>query len=333
MLTINGLRVGFPIRRGILRRHIGTVRAVDGVDLVVPRGKTVALVGESGSGKSTLARAIVGLTDVDAGSIVVDGLGDIVGRTNERRFRRRVQLVFQDPYTSLNPRMPLGAIVGEPLRVHGIARGAELARRIDELFELVGLDSSMTRRYPHELSGGQRQRIGLARALALEPDLVILDEPASALDVSVQAQVVALLARLQAELGLAYLLIAHDLALVEQIADRVAVMYFGRIVEHGDVEQVLGNARHPYTRSLIASTPGHGRSAGRTQVSGEPPSPLDPQSGCAFRSRCRHAIDECASIDPELTIAPNGALVACIRSCDLDNDVSVVPVESRGRSS
>jgi len=279
----------------------------------ITRGETLAVVGESGSGKSTLSRAIVGLDNITSGSVTIEGLGDVTGRTDSTAFRRRVQLVFQDPYASLNPRMTLGAIVSEPLRVHDIVARPDRDQRTADLFDLVGLDTRLMHRYPHELSGGQRQRIGLARALALEPELVILDEPVSALDVSVQAQILALLMRLRAELGLSYLFVAHDLALVEQIADRVAVMYLGRIVEVGTVAQVFDDPQHPYTRALIASTPDGARSEYK-RVHGEPPSPLKPIIGCAFRSRCPDAIADCGEIDPQLTEVSNGARVACIRA-------------------
>jgi peptide/nickel transport system ATP-binding protein len=330
LLSVRGLRVEFPVRHGVLRRQIGAVRAVDGVDLDIDAAETVAVVGESGSGKSTLARAIVGLADITAGSIEIEGHGDVAGGTRDRQFRRSVQLVFQDPYSSLNPRMSLGATVGEPLKVHGSADNSERRARIEALFQLVGLDPSMADRFPHELSGGQRQRIGLARALALDPDLVILDEPVSALDVSVQAQILTLLAQLRAELGLAYLLIAHDLALVEQIADRVAVMYFGRIVEIGTVDEVLGAPMHPYTRALIRSTPGSGRAdLDAEEVIGEPPSPITPLVGCSFRSRCPSAVSACAEVEPVLEPAPNGAMVACLRVDELY--VSAARGASRGR--
>ncbi len=315
LLTIEDLHVQFPVHDGVLRRRVGTVRAVDGIDLTVATSETVAIVGESGSGKTSLARAIVGLNDIESGSILVEGLGNVVGKTDDPRFRQRVQLVFQDPFASLNPRMTLGSTIAEPLHVHGLTERSKTGERVSELLQLVGLPASTATRYPHELSGGQRQRIGLARALALMPDLIILDEPVSALDVSIQAQILALLGRLRDELGLAYVLIAHDLALVEQIADRVAVMYFGRIVELGTVAEVLGDPQHPYTRALIASTPGL-ETAG-TVVRGEPPSPIAPPTGCAFRSRCTSAIDQCAEIDPALLPGPNGALVACIRSHEI----------------
>ena len=322
LLDVRDLHVTFPVTAGVFRRSAGEVRAVDGVDLTVAPSETLAIVGESGSGKTSLARAIVGLNDVASGSVSVDGLGDVVGRTDDRRFRRRVQLVFQDPFASLNPRMTLGAIIGEPLVVHGIASGQAARRRVAELLELVGLPAAIATRYPHELSGGQRQRIGLARALALEPDLLILDEPVSALDVSVQAQILALLQHLRDELGLAYILIAHDLALVEQLADRIAVMYYGRFVEEGDVDRVLGDPNHPYTRALIASTPGHDR-AGDGHAHGEPPSPLSPPSGCSFRARCVHAVARCSEVDPMLEPAPNGARAACIRVDEIADAVAV----------
>ena len=319
LLRVRGVRVEFPVRRGLTRRSVGRLRAVDDVDIDISRGETVAVVGESGSGKTTLARALVGLTDVDAGTVELDGFGEVLGRTDEAIFRRRVQLVFQDPYASLNPRMRLASIVGEPLRVHGKVRSrAAIDARVTELFDLVGLDASMRSRYAHELSGGERQRVGLARALALRPDLVILDEPVSSLDVSVQAQILALLEQLRAELHLAYLLISHDLAVVERIADRVVVMYLGRIVESGAAVDVFGTPGHPYTRALIASTPGQQRSLGDAAAPrGELPSALDAPGGCAFRSRCPHAISACATTVPGLQPAVTGTNVACIRADDL----------------
>ncbi len=297
LLVVDDLRVHFP-------GAPGPVKAVDGVSFAVRRGETLGLVGESGSGKSTTARAIVGLVPVTRGRILLDGL-DLADRRVLKATRPRLQMVFQDPYASLNPRMTAGAIVGEPLTIHRrVAGGTALDAAVCRLFATVGLDPSMRRRYPHEFSGGQRQRIGLARALALEPDVVLLDEPVSALDVSVQAQVLNLLEDLRRELGLTYLFIAHNLGVVRHVSDRIAVMYLGRIVEIAPSETLFARPMHPYTEALLSAVPVPDPEveAHRTRIplDGEIPSPSATIVGCPFRSRCRKAIDRCATEAPAL---------------------------------
>jgi len=312
LLSVRGLVKHFPIRRGALQRQVGAVRAVDGVDLDVFAGECVALVGESGSGKTTLGRSIARLVEADAGTVAFAGEDLLALRGAAlRRKRRDIQVVFQDPWSSLNPRLRIGEAVREPIAVHRLLPRAEQAGRVAELLRLVGLSPEMAARYPHELSGGQRQRVGIARALATGPRLVIADEPVSALDVSIRAQIVNLLAELQARLGLAMLFIAHDLALVEQLADRVAVMYLGKVVELGPCSEVLARPQHPYTVSLLESVPvpdpGH---RPRAVLAGEPPSPAAPPSGCRFHPRCPIARPRCATDEPALL--PVGAgLAAC----------------------
>lgn len=293
VLEVRDLVKTFPVRRGVvLKRTVGEVHAVDGVSLRLRRGRTLGLVGESGSGKSTLARVLVGIERPTRGQVLVDGEDvSTMSRAARRELRRRVQMVFQDPYTSLDPRMSVGEIVAEPFRIHPDAvppGGRE--RAVKELLELVGLDPDHSRRYPHQFSGGQRQRIGIARALAVRPQVLVCDEPVSALDVSVQGQVVNLLADLQDELGLSYLFIAHDLAVVRHLADDVAVMYLGRVVEEGAAAAAYDGAAHPYTRALMSAVPvpdPAARAAGTEIVlEGDVPSPLDPPPGCAFHTRC-----------------------------------------------
>ncbi|MBY0337717.1 MAG: ATP-binding cassette domain-containing protein [Acetobacteraceae bacterium] len=296
LLSAEGLVKHFPVRSALGRR-LGAVRAVDGVSLTVRRGEVLAIVGESGCGKSTLGRLLLRLVEPDAGSLRFAGQDlRALPPAGLRAARRRMQLVFQDPYGSLDPRMTVEAAVMEPLRLHGLHRGRE-RERVAELLARVGLRPELARRWPHEFSGGQRQRVAIARALASEPELIIGDEPVSALDVSVQAQVVNLLSDLIRDLGLTFVLISHDLGVVRQVADRVAVMYLGRIVEEGPAEEVFHHPRHPYTRALLAAVPGHGAGA---VLEGDVPSPLRPPSGCRFHTRCPHAEARCRDAEPGL---------------------------------
>jgi oligopeptide/dipeptide ABC transporter ATP-binding protein len=307
LVRAEALQVHFPVRsRGPLRRTNAAVRAVDGVDLEVHRGETLGLVGESGCGKSTLGNALLRLVEPTGGRVVFDGT-DVteLSRRDLRRWRRRTAMVFQDPYASLDPRQTVGETVAEPLEIHGLHPGRAARRaRVGELLEMVGLAPGLRDRYPHEFSGGQRQRIGIARALAGEPDFVVCDEPIASLDVSVQAQVVNLLVRLQADLGLTYLFVSHDLAAVRHVSDRVAVMYLGRVVEQGPARDVAADPQHPYTRALLSAVPVpdpvRERSRERIVLTGDLPSPAAPPSGCRFRTRCPEAFEPCPRVDPAL---------------------------------
>jgi peptide/nickel transport system ATP-binding protein len=310
LLEIAGLRKEYPLRRGLLQRRRGTVRALDGVDLRVARGECLALVGESGSGKTTLGRCALRLIEPTAGRILFDGedlLALPAGALRARR--RRFQMVFQDPYGSLDPRQRVESIVAEPLAIHtGLGRDGR-RERARELLALVGLTPELGRRFPHELSGGQRQRVGIARALAPEPDLLVADEPVSSLDVSVRGQVLSLLAGLRERLGLALLLISHDLAAVERLADRTAVMYLGRVVELASTRELMARPLHPYTVSLLSAVPvaDPRRRRRRIVLAGEPPSPLSPPPGCPFHPRCPVARPRCAAETPPLASAPGTA--------------------------
>ncbi|MGY3441991.1 MULTISPECIES: ABC transporter ATP-binding protein [unclassified Bradyrhizobium] len=314
LLEVTDLVKHYAVRGGVLRRQVGTVHAVDGVSFALGAGETLGLVGESGCGKSTVARTVLRLVEPTSGAIKLDG-EDIapLSKTALRPHRRSMQIVFQDPFASLNPRMTAGDIVGEPLSVHGIATGAKKQERIAELFQQVGLRPDQMKNFPHQFSGGQRQRICIARALSLGPRLIVCDEPVSALDVSIQAQVINLLIDLQRRQNFSYLFIAHDLAVVAHISHRVAVMYLGRIVEIADKHELFANPRHPYTQALLASVPIADPKARRTAplIDGDVPSPINPPSGCAFHTRCRCAIDHCKTERPALQAAGPGHQVAC----------------------
>ncbi len=315
LLEIAGLAKHYPVKRGlVLARTIGTVRAVDGISFSLGTGETLALVGESGCGKSTTARLVLRLIEPTTGSVKFEGT-DIttLGGGALRKLRRRMQIVFQDPFASLNPRMTVGDILEEPLIVHGIGNKAARRARVSELLGLVGLAQYHAQRYPHEFSGGQRQRVGIARALAVEPALVVCDEPVSALDVSIQAQVVNLLKDLQGRLGLSYLFIAHDLAVVKHMADRVAVMYLGRIVELASKDALFARPLHPYTRTLLAAIPRPDphRKTAHGVPGGDVPSPMDPPAGCHFHTRCPHAQEKCRVDDPALREISSGHFSAC----------------------
>ncbi len=315
LLEANMLTKHFPLKGGFLGRRVGVVHAVDGVTLSVAQGETLSLVGESGCGKSTLGRMILRLTDPTAGEIYL--AGERIDRLSGRRLRplrRRVQVVFQDPFSSLNPRMRVRDIIAEPIRNFGLARNrSELDDRVAEMMDRVRLPRDAMRRRPHEFSGGQRQRIGIARALAPGADLLVCDEAVSALDVSVKAQIVNLLADLQAELGLAMLFISHDLAIVEHMTHRVAVMYLGRIVEIADRRSLFGHPRHPYTRALLSAVPVPDPLAQRRRIvlGGDVPSPIDPPQGCRFHTRCPYVFDRCRHDEPQLRAAAPGQQAAC----------------------
>jgi oligopeptide transport system ATP-binding protein len=316
LLQVEDLKMHFPIYRGVFRRQVGAVRAVDGVSFDVKRGETLGLVGESGCGKSTTGRTILQLYKPTAGKVTFDGT-DLITLKGEqmRQMRRKMQMIFQDPYASLNPRMTVAQLVGEPLMVHNVATGAEINQRVEHLLEIVNLNPAFASRYPHEFSGGQRQRIGVARALALQPSFIICDEPISALDVSIQAQVVNLLEELQQQFNLTYLFIAHDLSMVRHISDRVAVMYLGVIVELASRDELYAKPLHPYTQALLSAVPIPDPIADakrkRTILQGDVPSPANPPSGCRFRTRCPIAEAVCAETRPEFREIRPGHFVAC----------------------
>ena len=319
LIRVSGLKVHFPLTRGvIMERQIGAVKAVDGIDLNIMEGETLGLVGESGCGKSTTGRAILQLTPPTAGSIKYRNI-ELTELSGEalRKMRRKIQIIFQDPYASLNPRMTVEQIIGEPVSEHGMASGKELRTRVQELMEMVGLDPEYIKRYPHEFSGGQRQRIGIARALALKPEFIVCDEPVSALDVSVQAQVLNLLKSLQQDFKLTYLFVAHDLAVVRHLSTRIEVMYLCRIVEQGESEEVCRAPKHPYTQALISAIPIPDPVAEvqrrRILLNGDVPSPLNPPSGCAFHTRCQFATEQCKVETPQLREYAPGHTAACLR--------------------
>jgi oligopeptide/dipeptide ABC transporter ATP-binding protein len=314
LLEVSDLRKHYPVRSGILRRAVGTVYAVDGVSFKLGSGETLGLVGESGCGKSTVARSILRLIEPTSGSIRLNGQEIThLSKSELRPNRRSMQIIFQDPFASLNPRMTAGDIVGEPLTVHGLATGKQKRARVAELFEQVGLRPDQMNNYPHQFSGGQRQRICIARALSLGPSLIVCDEPVSALDVSIQAQVINLLIDLQRQHHFSYLFIAHDLAVVAHISHRVAVMYLGRVVEIAGKAELFANPRHPYTQALLASVPVADPKAKRLtpMIDGDVPSPINPPSGCAFHTRCPYAMERCKMETPELVEIGGQHQVAC----------------------
>ena len=318
LIEVENLVMYFPVTTGIFQRKVADVKAVDGISFYIKRGETLGLVGESGCGKTTTGRCILKLYEITGGKVFFEGK-DLtkLSRREMRRMRRNMQLIFQDPYASLNPRMTAGNIIGEPLLVHNLVKGREYKEQIAELFKMVELEPYMAERYPHEFSGGQRQRIGIARALAVRPSLIICDEPVSALDVSIQAQVTQLLMRLREELGLTYLFVAHDLSVVRYISDRVAVMYLGKLVEITDSDELYDNPLHPYTQALLSAVPIPDpvvdRQRKRILLTGDVPSPVNPPSGCHFHPRCRMAIDICKEQEPEWRTIGGEHWVACHR--------------------
>lgn len=319
LLRVRDLTRHFPITKGIIfSRQVGAVQAVDRVSFSIRRGETLGLVGESGCGKTTTGRLILRLIEATSGQIIFEGK-DVrsLPKDKLRELRKDLQIIFQDPYASLNPRMAVGDIIGEPLDIHRLARGKERLKRIGELLDVVGLSKSHAKRFPHEFSGGQRQRIGIARALAVSPKLIVCDEPVSALDVSIQAQVINLLQDLQKEFGLTYLFIAHDLSVVKHISDRVAVMYLGRIVEITSKRELYRNPRHPYTQALLSAIPIADPSVEkeRTILAGDVPSPINPPTGCRFHTRCPRVQDICREQEPELVELGEGHSAACHLCC------------------
>lgn len=314
ILEASALKKYFPIKKGFFMRETGQVKAVEEVNLSIRRGETLGLVGESGCGKSTLGRSLIRLYEPTSGRIEFDGENFLSLRgKNLRKKRRDIQMIFQDPYASLDTRMTVGQIIEQPFKIHGLLGKTDREARVKQLLELVGLKASHVNRYPHEFSGGQRQRISIARAISLDPKLIICDEPVSALDVSIQAQILNLLKDLQDRLKLTYLFISHDLAVIEHVCDRIAVMYLGRIVEIGTREELFKNPRHPYTRALMSSIPviGMGKKKMHKILNGEIPSPINPPSGCAFHPRCAYKIKECSEIIPQLQSESESHLKAC----------------------
>jgi oligopeptide transport system ATP-binding protein len=329
LISIQNLTVHFPLRRSLLGRTREIVRAVDGVSLDILEGETLGLVGESGCGKTTLGRAVLRLVQPTSGRVLFRG-EDLAQLSNRamRRYRRHLQLVFQDPFASLDPRMTVDQIISEPIRTFGIAAGEERKRRVQELMTQVGLSPRFLRRYPHEFSGGQRQRIGIARALAVDPNFIVADEPISALDVSIQSQIMNLLQRLRREKSLTYLFISHDLRAVQHVSDRVAVMYLGRIVEIAPAKEIYARPLMPYTKALISAVPVPDPKAEaarrRIVLEGDVPSPINPPSGCRFRTRCPYAIDTCRDVEPRLVEIKPNHLAACIRISPQEPDIERV---------
>ncbi len=315
LLDVQNLKKYFPIRGGVLSRVVGNVKAVEDVSFTINPGEVVGLVGESGSGKTTAGRSILRLIEPTSGSVKFDGV-DVtqLNKQTMREYRKKMQIIFQDPFASLNPRMSVGDIIGEALQIHNLAQGRDREERVASLLEKVGLSASHMRRYPHEFSGGQRQRIGIARALAVDPQFIVADEPVSALDVSIQAQVVNLLQDLKDELGLTLLFIAHDLGVVEYISDKVIVMYLGRVMEVAPAKELYRNPTHPYTEALLSAVPIPDPTYKRERIilQGDIPSPINPPSGCVFRTRCPIATDDCAHVVPPLEEVSPGHFKACI---------------------
>jgi len=319
LVEVNNLVKHYPVRGGLFRRVINTVKAVDGVSFFIRKGETFSLVGESGCGKTTLGRTILRLTPATSGKVYFEGKDLFELDSDElRKMRCEMQIVFQDPFGSLNPRMTVGDIIGEPLLVHNVVSKGEVKKRVKEILEVVGLSEYHMSRYPHEFSGGQRQRIGIARALALNPKFVVCDEPVSALDVSIQAQILNLLADLQNEFGLTYLFIAHDLSVVKHVSDRVGVMYLGKLVEMADKQEIYSSPIHPYTQALLSAVPIANPELKRERIvlQGDVPSPLNPPQGCRFHTRCTYASEKCREIEPEWQEIENGHFVACHRASE-----------------
>lgn len=314
LITVEDLKVHFPIKKGLFTRTVGYVYAVDGVSFVLGKGETLGLVGESGCGKTTTGMAALRLIEPTGGTVTFDGKDiSTLSKSELRSLKKQIQIIFQDPYSSLNPRMTVNQILGDPMEIHGVYPGRKRQERVAYLLDKVGLRPEQGRRYPHEFSGGQRQRIGIARALALDPEVIIGDEPVSALDVSIQAQIINLLIDLQQEFQLSYIIIAHDLAVVEHICDRIAVMYLGKIMEMGSYKDLYYNSKHPYTQALLSAIPVADPKAKKERIilKGDVPSPINPPSGCSFHPRCNFVMDGCDREPPQIKDLGGGHHVAC----------------------